>query len=446
MHPDVPDVKHVGDSDIGSFLNQLIIMTLSFVFPEFIIIWALRQRKEAGTVAMKYREHGWTKAHAYLAIMGGLALYDRNGAFRGYLDDSDGFHQEDYTLAEEIDDWLQGRSHPGSVVAESSSVHTGEDAKEGEFPTPKPLFLEPYSCLLEYMLSKGLINLTEAEIQSNLSHGDVFAKLSALLSTGWFLVQIIARGAQGLVVTELEVVTLSFALLNIATYVIWWDKPQCVRYPVRVTWEPTLRKAANPISTWGKIRRRLVADFNSVIFKDVAARKRHRMSWTLSMLGLYPFIFFGHQLNYLLPSSDEGSRRARRTPGNMFNSGVANDNILCSVGIPLGIAVGAVHFIAWNSQFPDTSLQIAWLTSASVLLAVPVSFIPVAAVRRIFEDDDISMFAAAITCPIFLLGLICYPIARLSLVVLAILIPLKYGLPESAYHDIEWTHYIPHIG
>ncbi|KAL0563822.1 hypothetical protein V5O48_018240, partial [Marasmius crinis-equi] len=112
MHPDVPDVEHVGNSDVGSFLNQLIIMTLSLIFPELIAAWAIQQRKEAGTVANKYKRYGWTKAHAYLAIMGGLALYDKNGHFRGYLDDSDSFEQEDYALAIEIERSLRGKSYP----------------------------------------------------------------------------------------------------------------------------------------------------------------------------------------------------------------------------------------------------------------------------------------------------------------------------------------------
>ncbi|KAL0569005.1 hypothetical protein V5O48_012966 [Marasmius crinis-equi] len=285
-------------------------MTLSLIFPELIAAWAIQQRKEAGTVVSKYKRYGWTKAHTYLDIMGGLALYDKNGHFRGHLNDSDSFKQEDYALAIEIEQSLRGKSYPVVVAAEASSSHAAEDPSEKLHPkeeglTPKPPIMEPYSCLLEYMLSRGLVDLSEAEIKANLSHGDAFAKLSALLSTEWFLVQVIARGVQGLVITELEVVTLSFTVLNIAAYVTWWDKPQRVRFPVRVTWEPRLltpSEAANSVlirqfrlgwapRLWWELRCRLVADFNSVVFKDVAARKRHRITWSLSTIGLYPVIF-----------------------------------------------------------------------------------------------------------------------------------------------------------
>ncbi|KAL0574397.1 hypothetical protein V5O48_007555 [Marasmius crinis-equi] len=453
MHPDVPDVRHIGESDVGSFLNQLIIMTLSFLFPECIAIWALQQRMDAETIARKYEGYGWTNAHAYLAIMGGLALYDKNGDFRGYLDDSDDFEKEDCALAEEIEQWLRGRSHSKIVEADVSSVHPSEEPKEEEHLTPKPSFLEPYSCLLEYMLSRGLVNLTEAEIKSSISHGDVFAKLSALLSTGWFLVQVIAHGIQGLVISELEVVTLSFTALNIAAYVIWWNKPQRVRYPVRVTWEPMPPKFPSSGSArqslWEQLHCRLVADFNSVVFKDAAAGKHRHKTWMLSKLGLYPFIFMAHKLEDLVGLWRVESRRARRTPTNMFNSGEEDGNTVVFVGILLGIVVGAVHFVAWESQFPTTSLRIAWLVSASVLGALPVTVSMCSIVESIFKYLLPPVIEATIStvwgCVAILLT-ICYPIARLTLFVLAIYIPSKYGLSESAYHAVEWTHYIPHIG
>jgi len=43
------------------------------------------------------------------------------------------------------------------------------------------------------------------------SKGDALSKGIAILQTGWFILQCIARKIQGLAVTELEVVTLAFA-------------------------------------------------------------------------------------------------------------------------------------------------------------------------------------------------------------------------------------------
>ena len=51
--------------------------------------------------------------------------------------------------------------------------------------------------------------------------GDVLSKLIAFLQTSWFIIQAIARRQQGLALTELELVTLTLASLNAATFVIW---------------------------------------------------------------------------------------------------------------------------------------------------------------------------------------------------------------------------------
>ncbi|KAF9474833.1 hypothetical protein BDN70DRAFT_779290, partial [Pholiota conissans] len=57
------------------------------------------------------------------------------------------------------------------------------------------------------------------------SKGDAISKAFVLLQTMWFIAQCISRWLAKLPVTELEVVTLAFAMLNIITYALWWHKP-----------------------------------------------------------------------------------------------------------------------------------------------------------------------------------------------------------------------------
>ena len=75
--------------------------------------------------------------------------------------------------------------------------------------------------------------VTAAAIEDR-SKGDALSKIIAILQTTWFIVQCIARGQQGLAVTELELVTLALASLNAATFAIWWDKPLGVQDPVKI--------------------------------------------------------------------------------------------------------------------------------------------------------------------------------------------------------------------
>jgi hypothetical protein len=76
-------------------------------------------------------------------------------------------------------------------------------------------------------------DITEKEIRDR-SKGDILSKGFAILQTGWFVLQCIARRFQGLPITELEILTLAFAALNFATYGLWWNKPLDVQVPFLV--------------------------------------------------------------------------------------------------------------------------------------------------------------------------------------------------------------------
>ena len=75
--------------------------------------------------------------------------------------------------------------------------------------------------------------VTAEEIEDR-SKSDGFTKTIALGQTLWFVAQCIARRAQHLDLTLIELLTLSLAVLNGVMYFLWWHKPLDVRCPVRV--------------------------------------------------------------------------------------------------------------------------------------------------------------------------------------------------------------------
>ena len=75
--------------------------------------------------------------------------------------------------------------------------------------------------------------VTVEEIKDR-SKADGFSKTIALGQTLWFVAQCLARRAQHLDVTLVELLTLSLAVLNGVMYYLWWNKPLDVRCPVRV--------------------------------------------------------------------------------------------------------------------------------------------------------------------------------------------------------------------
>lgn len=123
------------------------------------------------------KEPVWTKTHGYFIQMGGFVL----------------FH---------------GSQRIGILSPERLSML--HEARLIEFPT-----------------------ITEEEIDDR-SKGDALSKTLVLGQTTWFIAQCITRRVQGLVMTELELVTLAFAALNSFMYFFWWNKPLDVRTTVSV--------------------------------------------------------------------------------------------------------------------------------------------------------------------------------------------------------------------
>ena len=86
------------------------------------------------------------------------------------------------------------------------------------------------------LLAAGKIEfptITVEEIKDR-SKGDGLSKTIALGQTLWFVAQCLARSAQHLDLTPVELLTLSLAVLNGVMYFLWWHKSLDVRCPVRV--------------------------------------------------------------------------------------------------------------------------------------------------------------------------------------------------------------------
>ncbi|KAF9255195.1 hypothetical protein L218DRAFT_884663 [Marasmius fiardii PR-910] len=133
IYPNVPDFQYVGTNAIRCFLNNSIILCITIIAPEVIVLWALRQRYSAFRIAKKYQGkvlllipqhcistvligYGWTKAHGFLALMKGIALFSREGVFICYLEDKPELDEKERRYAEEIDKSFQWGDSSSSVT------------------------------------------------------------------------------------------------------------------------------------------------------------------------------------------------------------------------------------------------------------------------------------------------------------------------------------------
>ncbi|KAF7370064.1 hypothetical protein MSAN_00636400 [Mycena sanguinolenta] len=220
------------------------------------------------------------------------------------------------------------------------------------------------------------------------SKGDALSKGVALAQGLWFTIQCIARVQQHLAVTELEVITLAFAVVSIFLWILWWNKPLDVQRPI------------------------------SVVLVQPPPWPRSR----IRTLGLRQLMNAFLQ-NFIAPLTTESARIVTLLAGIMF---------------------GAIHVAAWNTEFPTTAEKWIWRPSSLLITAIPAVILLPIAVRSLLVNKNQKVYkthssiAAIMTVGAFPI----YVVARLLLLVIPF-VALR-DLPPSAFMAVSWSRYIPH--
>jgi hypothetical protein len=275
------------------------------------------------------------------------------------------------------------------------------------------------------------------------SKGDIISKGLVVLQTGWFVVQCIARASQGLPITELELVTIAFAVLNFVMYGLWWDKPLNVQRAVRVykkqdTDGPSMEGsiAMKEGGLWLPVRRSLSA------LPSAIGDAWRGDPWEVV---LSPFVM----LSMIAGTSSaksyavvaDGKRIATfYPPSPSINS--KSGRIVLFATPAIAMVFGAIHCFAWPLAFPSEPERILWRVNSVVITSAPIFAALLVAVAGL----DFDFFLGGLTLVSVCLGLFCmfaYPIARTFLLVLPFL-SLR-ALPAEAYLSVHWTTLIPHI-
>ncbi|KAJ6449570.1 hypothetical protein C8R45DRAFT_849611, partial [Mycena sanguinolenta] len=113
----------------------------------------------------------------------------------------------------------------------------------------------------------------------------------------------------------------------------------------------------------------------------------------------------------------------------------------------VGTVFGAIHCAAWNAVFATPAEMWMWRTCSLVIAAIP-GLITFLAIITGFIDEYWGKYSApaalvAVSEIILVLGILIYIAARIILIVLS-LADLR-SLPASAFVDVNWSTYIPHI-
>jgi hypothetical protein len=228
VHPNVPPRGRM-----GGLLARVKMMFWTIVAPELVLAWAVRQWFAAREIRDVCNWHlGKERVWSYeiadeLTYMKGNRRMKLWTTAHGHFLQMGGF-----TLVSDKIDRFKEQEPPGWMSTPADWDSYNESVRQRELCQFGTLTLERFKELVRDR-NITLPAITSAQIQDR-SKGDALSKLLAMLQTSWFILQCIARGSQGLALTELELVTLAMASLNAITYVFWWSKPLGVQEPVNV--------------------------------------------------------------------------------------------------------------------------------------------------------------------------------------------------------------------
>ncbi|KAH8897712.1 hypothetical protein GQ53DRAFT_884500 [Thozetella sp. PMI_491] len=261
LHPNVPfqtiprRKKHKYTRAIFRIRKKLIWMLFNILAPEWSLgkAWADYQAVrtvEAEFDALKDETQDdveWTRTHTYLANMGGITIL---------FDDS--------MISQERDRWI----------------------------------LDASQLLLarRYGIIDRLPDMREDDI-SDRNKGDLFVKAIAIGQTLWFVLQLIVRITWRLPTSQLEIMTLAFALCTAMAYLLLLDKPKDVQYSVVIhakryaTPKQLIRLALLGPTTYGLYRGGINIPNNAI--HVVRTRSGAAFHWPLFVGASFSIFIFG---------------------------------------------------------------------------------------------------------------------------------------------------------
>ncbi|KAJ7492972.1 hypothetical protein B0H11DRAFT_1858968 [Mycena galericulata] len=415
VHPNIPAPSQ------GWFkptLRRLGMMLVAVIAPELIVFFAARQLHSGRTGIFQrcvdYLEFGVSITHGFFFSMGGFV--SRNG------------------------------HHP---ITSMSQIND---------PLLRPQYLSD-------------IEDVEEEDMMDKSKSDALAKGIALLQGLWFITQIIARFAQRLPTSELEIATFAFAVVNIFTWVIWWYKPLDVRRPILIGPAPPKPARApgvakqTPASPSKSRVRMTTLDCGPSLTSLV---HENNMQLAIPLLAGPRDYYNPHAPNTanIMPRSVETNRLSRwyeiietflsgpilgtyehYRPGAStfvpeFWSSSDTPRFSPFAAMLVGTIFGLIHCTAWNAAFPSVVEMWMWRVSAVLVAAYPASLLfPHLAGEIGLCPGHVHEH---VPVPVQVIGVGLYVVARLLLTVLAG--TTLRTMDPGWFKNVDLTVQIAHIG
>ncbi len=283
------------------------------------------------------------------------------------------------------------------------------------------------------------LNIPEQDILDK-RKGDFLTKILIIAQTIRFICQCAFRWTGHLDITELEVITLAFAALNILTYFMWWDKPQGIEVPIAMqryrrpieSQEDEKAQVGGGNVTEGVLgaREQNISEVSTLVRKPQTPPESHLKS---SMRSWFTdFVFDPYfALRAMLAKPDDHGNHAHIFYSSKEHLGMGSMILLGTVIV----GFGGMHLIPiWLSSFPSTLEKRLWIVFATGITAWPFVFAVLLSMKKP-SRSAYSLWPVGF-CVLYLL-------ARLALFAFASAALRK--LPPSAYRRIIWADYILHF-
>ncbi|KAL4936424.1 hypothetical protein BDV06DRAFT_93377 [Aspergillus oleicola] len=374
--------------------------------PEIGVGLAAREFLRARKLQLFINSPNFTLSHAFFAYMGGfvIALPDAESKLPV---DSAGPNLKHYYL-------------PPSGLEAFSKLGIFEPAKGAQtwFPT-----------------------VTEADIEDK-SKSDSFTKAFAVIQCGWLVIQSIARAAQGLPLTELELATLAFIPCAFVMYGFWWYKPfdsqraftlVCLDDSQAHLSRSMIHCRTSEVVCYAEMG----LEWGDLGDRDPTSIMLHRRRDDMRFAELD----FDLAREILAPGWESAGAREKQ------------DDPVVAIFYIAAAAFSAIHAIAWTWEFPSAISRTLW--RAFSLMAVGSLFMNAVSWGlgiyccndccdsggvgcECCDGPDIS---SENTPPLTMIGVTAYGVARVGLIVL--MFYCFSSMPSDVYRAVDWR--IPHF-
>ena len=363
---------------------------------------------------------------------------------------------------------------------------------------------------LEALASEGKIRWPHISVDEIMdrSKRDIFSKGIAVLQTTWFITQCIARAVYGLTITELEIATLAFAVLNGLLSFLWWNKPQDVACPAPIylchpssesrreagtQTDPAHEENSDPNHSFihsdsscmtkvsgnedlgSEKNDQLLAKKLESISLELHTSTFTRYIWRLEYMLWFSICIVWQPVVLMATCNTITDRRPLSVPtfyapytdplnddSKVDTSWLHNSESLSAIiAIIVGILFGGIHCIGWSFTFLSVAEGSIWTTSSVIITVVPFAWglvevfstpfrMIIKSIKRWYDPDSQPVGESSHSNYLLKFheytGTITLMVYFSSRAALLILplIALRSLSPDSLL-DVNWSSYIPHI-